>query len=106
MKKQIISLSIVLLAVQYSYGQAHPTETEKWAEKPAIHTLTDKDSKESAVIISDKRRIEYVDEAKDQIAEFYTLHKIIHINDDRGIESFNKIYLGINENSDIIDVKA
>ena len=107
MKKQLLTLSAALLSMQCIYAQTNPgIETEQWADKPVIHTLTDKYSKEPAVIVSDKKRIEYVDDKKDGIAEYYTLHKIIHINDDRGIEEFNKIYLGISENADIVDVKA
>jgi len=58
------------------------------------------------VIIFDKRRVEYIDDAKGTVNEYYSLHKIIHLNDDRGIESFNKIYLGIIEGAEIIDVRA
>jgi hypothetical protein len=106
MKIQILSLLTVLLAIQYSYGQVSRIENEKWTEKPLMHSLDNKYSKESAIMIADKRRVEFIDEAKGEIGEYYTLHKIIHINDDRGIEEFNKIYLGISENSDIVDVKA
>lgn len=106
MKKQILFLLLILSSTQYIYAQAYPADSETWAQKPVIHTLPEKYSKESAVIIYDKRKVEYVDEAKDQMAEYYTIHKIIHINDDRGLESFNKIYLGVNENSDITAVKA
>jgi hypothetical protein len=106
MKKQTIFVIIILLSIQYLYGQAAHIETEKWAEKPAIHSVDGRYSKESAVIIFDKRRVEFIDEAKEEVAEYYTLHKIIHINDDRGIEEFNKIYLGVSETSDIADVRA
>ncbi|MBS1504649.1 MAG: DUF3857 domain-containing protein, partial [Bacteroidetes bacterium] len=37
---------------------------------------------------------------------YYSTHRLIHINDDRGIEGFNKIYLNIAENSDIVEIKA
>jgi len=106
MKKQTFSFIIILLSVQHLFGQANTIEKETWADKPVIHTLDAKYSKEPAVVVSNKIRVEFTDETKQEVAEYYTLHKIIHINDDRGIESYNKIYLGINENSDIVDVKA
>ena len=106
MNKKFLPLLIVLFSVHYLYGQAPPIINETWVEKPLIHTLDDKYSKESAVILSDSRRIEFTDESKDNVTEYYTLHKIIHINDDRGIENFNKIYLGINEKADIVSIKA
>ncbi|MDR3693514.1 DUF3857 domain-containing protein [Mucilaginibacter sp.] len=106
MKKKFLPLIIVLLSGQYLFGQAPDIEKETWSAKPKINMLDNKYSKESAVIIYDSRRVEFADQAKEDIAEYYTIHKIIHINDDRGIEDFNKIYLGISEKSDIVDIKA
>lgn len=97
---------MVALASGQLYAQSPAVVIEKWADKPSIHSLDNKYSKESAVIISDVRRVEYVDGAKDEMAQYYTLHKIIHINDDAAIENFNKIYLGFNEKADVVDVKA
>lgn len=106
MKKQTLLLAIVISSLHYAYGQEKTIDMEKWADKPTINTIDAKYNKESAVIITDKRRVEYADGPKDEVLEYYTLHKIIHINDDRGIESFNKIYLGFSDNADIVDVKA
>ncbi len=107
MKKiALLSIPIVLLSLQQLHAQGPKIEKETWDEKPSIHTIAAKYSKESAVVVSSKLRLEYVDEAKDEVAEYYTLHKIIHIIDDRGIEGFNKIYLGINEDAEVVDVKA
>jgi len=103
--KKLILIS-ALLSVQYAYSQTPPIEREKWVEKPVIYALNSKYSKEPAIVVSDKIRVEFVDETKQEMAEYYTMHKIIHINDDRGIETFNKIYLNFNEKSDIVDVKA
>src|SRR4029079_13409406 len=55
--------------------------------------------------VLDKRRIEYTDE-KDDVVQYKTLHKIIHINDDKGIESFNRVYLPVSNTSDIVDIRA
>ena len=106
MKKQVLFFIAIISAVQYSYGQNKNFQTENWADKPKISVLDNKYAKEPAVVIFDKRSIEYVDETKDLMTEYYTIHKIVHINDDRGIESFNKIYLGVSENSDITAIKA
>lgn len=97
---------VMLCSAQYLFGQAPNIEKESWSDKPKIKLLDSKYGNESAVIVYDGKRVEYADDAKGEVQEYYTIHKIIHINDDRGIESFNKIYLGINENSDIVDIKA
>lgn len=107
MKKQTLSLvAVVLLSAQYLYAQTPHIEPEKWIDKPVISKMDNKYSKESAVVLFDKRKVEFVDEPKDEVAEYYTLHKIVHINDDRGIEYYNKIYLGITENADIVEIKG
>ncbi|WP_259065324.1 DUF3857 domain-containing protein [Mucilaginibacter sp. X4EP1] len=106
MNKKIFPVIVGLLSFQQLYSQNKNIERETWADKPAIHTIDDKYSKESAVVLYDNRRIEYTDESKNELVEYYTLHRIIHINNDRGIETFNKIYLGFSETSDVVDVKA
>lgn len=105
MKKLVLTLFVIFALAPHTRAQ-ETIEKETWAEKPALHNIDTKYSKESALILFDKRRIEYIDEPKDVLAEYYTVHRLIHINDDRGIENFNKIYLGLNENADIVDIKA
>jgi hypothetical protein len=105
MKAIIISFAAIVSALTV-YGQTPDIQHETWSDKPAVTALDSKYSKEAAVIIFDKQRIEYADDAKKEVREFYTLHRLIHIIDDRGIEGFNKIYLPINENGDLVDVKA
>jgi hypothetical protein len=78
---------------------------EQWDASPVLHTIDNKYSGESAVILLDKRRVEYIDE-KDELMTYRTLHKIIHINNDNGIEASNRVYLPVNENKDIVSIKA
>lgn len=106
MKKHTAIFLLLLSAFKYSAAQTPNIEIEKWVEKPTISRIDLKYSKESAVIISDKRGLEFIDNTKGEVMEYSTLHKLIHINDDRGIEGFNKIYLGVDENADIVDIKA
>jgi hypothetical protein len=80
-------------------------EQEQWSGQAGIQPLDNKYNNESAIILFEKRRIEYVDEKQD-MAAYKTYHTRIHINDDRGIESYNKIYLPVASNDDIIDIKA
>jgi hypothetical protein len=107
MKKQTLPLlTAALLSAHCLHAQTSQIVPEKWIDKPVITTLDNKYSKESAVVLFDKRKVEFVDEPKDEVAEYYTLHKIVHINDDRGIEYYNKIYLGITENADIVEIRG
>lgn len=103
MQKFVVILMLMFVGF---LGQAQDIFTkETWTDKPVIHTIDPKHLNESAVIIKDLRRMEYVDEA-DGLASYKTLHKIIRVNDDKGIESFNRVYLGVSDNNDIIDIKA
>lgn len=105
-KNALLFFSATLFSLQQLHAQVPAVEPEKWLEKPVISKLDDKYSKESAVVLFEKRKIEYVDAPKDELAEYYTLHKVVHINDDRGIEFFNKVYLNIAENGDIVEIKG
>ena len=106
MKKQALFLSLSLIFTHLLFGQSDKIEREDWVAKPSIHKIDDKYAKESAVILFDKRRQEYIDDPKGEVKEYYTLHKIVHVNDDRGIEMYNKIYLGIGETTEVVDVRA
>jgi hypothetical protein len=100
-----ILLLITCLVSMITLAQPPGLILETWEAKPVLHKIDSKLNEESAVILLDKRRVEYIDE-KDELAVYKTLHKIIHINDDKGIESFNRVYLPVSNNSDIVDIKA
>ncbi|HEV9035379.1 MAG TPA: DUF3857 domain-containing protein [Puia sp.] len=103
MRNFLLALPLLLLTPPAS---SQNIVHEDWVANPVLHKLDARYSKESAIILSDKRRIEYIDQPKDEIGEYRTLHKIIRVMDDNGIESFNKIYLGYNDPADIIAMRA
>jgi hypothetical protein len=106
MKNVIVACCFFVCTVT-SYGQTQlNVEKESWIAQPAIHAIDKKYNNEPAVILSDKRTVEYIDDAKNELQSFKTLHKLIHINDDKGIEAFNKVYLPVTNNTDIVDIKA
>jgi hypothetical protein len=105
MKHLILALSFLTLTLS-AYTQQPNIVREEWDAAPGLDHIDERYSKESALILLDKRRIEYVDIGNDKIAEYRTVHRIIRVNDDKGIESFNKVYLGYTDTTDIIDVKA
>jgi hypothetical protein len=107
MRKFILPLAAALMAAQSICAQTTaPIVKESWTDKPAITPLDPKYAKEAAIILFDRRRVEYTDETKDDVTEYYTMHRLVHIVDDRGLEGFNKIYLPITENADVVDVRA
>lgn len=103
--RKMLNLFILLISFYTASSQTAEYIPEQWNEKPVYHKLDNKYSKEPAVIVTDKRRIEYIDE-KDGQSVYKTFHRIIQVHDDKGIEMFNRIYLGVSDNADIVDIKA
>lgn len=105
MRNYITLASGCLLFTAALHAQNKPALiTETWNSHPAVSAPA-QHSAESAVIMMDKRRIEYIDDKTDMFM-YRTLHKIVHLNDDKGIEAFNRIYLPVYNTDDIIDIKA
>jgi len=97
---------ILLLCYTQAFTQTTPAiEREQWSSNNTIRKLDDKYRNESAVVLLDKRRIEYLDENND-LFSYKTLHKRIHIIDDKGIERYNKVYLPVSSNNEILDIMA
>lgn len=103
--RKITSLFVTLLLVFFASAQNPSLILEQWDAKPSLHKLDAKLDSESAVILVDKRRIEYIDD-KEELLMYRTLHKIVHINTDNGIEAFNTVYLPVADNKDIVSIKA
>ena len=82
---------------------SHPVT---WIEKPVIHKIDDKFKKQSAAIILDQRRLEYKQDAKKELYVYRTIHRIISVLDDKGVESFNKFTIPTGRERTISDIKA
>ncbi|PWT70732.1 MAG: hypothetical protein C5B59_20225 [Bacteroidetes bacterium] len=106
MKKVFLLILICLTSQLILFAQIPPIEKEQWDGKPVMHQISSKYANEPAVVLLDKRRVEFIDDPKNEVLEYYTQHRIIHINDDHGIEYFNKVYIHFNESSDVVDVHA
>jgi hypothetical protein len=103
--KKLLTLGLVIGQLKAFTQTAPAIEREKWTSNATVQKPGDKYKNESAVILLDKRRVEYIDE-KEEVAVYRTLHRRIHIIDDRGIEQFNKVYLPVNSNNEIVDIMA
>ncbi|MBO9562504.1 MAG: DUF3857 domain-containing protein, partial [Niastella sp.] len=103
--KKVLTLGLVIGQMEAFTQTAPAIEREKWTSSATVQKPGDKYKNESAVILLDKRRVEYIDE-KEEVASYRTLHRRIHIIDDKGIEQFNKVYLPVNSNNEIVDIMA
>ncbi len=95
----LLTFSYHSLFAQTAYKKFH------WQPKPALHTIDSKYADEAAVYVTDSKVIEYAIE-KEGFFTYKTVHRIIHINNDKGIEYFNKVYLPFDEGLQMTDVKA
>lgn len=96
----IAVLPFVLYAQNFNYNASL-----QWSENPKPHTLSAEFKTASAVGILDDRAVEYKVEGK-ELWMYFRYHRIVKINDDKGIEMYNKIYLPMSQGSLITDVKA
>ncbi len=77
----------------------------EWEAKPVMHKISSVYAKESAVIILDEANIEYRDEVK-SIYVYRSVHRIVKVLDDKGIEEFNKITLPVTNGKTLEYIKA
>jgi hypothetical protein len=78
---------------------------EPWDESAALHKLPSEFAGQSAVYLMDSRTYHYKFEGKN-LMQFNYVYKLIKVEDDKGIEMFNKIYLQMLPNAEIYDIKA
>ncbi|HRK26106.1 MAG TPA: DUF3857 domain-containing protein [Chitinophagales bacterium] len=65
-----------------------------WEAQPTLYSLTDEESKSAAVIVKDIRTIEFAyDDTLGMLMLYETNHKIVRVNDDAGVEEYNKVYV-------------
>ena len=76
-----------------------------WDTKPTMHTVADAYTGAEAVIVEDDVRLEYKDE-DGKMWVYRTLHRIVKVQDEKGIESFNKMTIPTYDGSEIHTLKA
>lgn len=103
--KNILVAGLLLGSITATAQSTPGIIREKWFGGATVKEPDAKYAKESAVFLLDKRRVEYIDEGKEVMA-YRTLHRRVHIYDDKGIEQFNKVYLPVSSNNEFVDIMA
>lgn len=103
-KNRILVLFFVFPTLLYANDYDH--EPFHWDAKPVIHKLDSIYDKESAVIIEEFYREEYIYNDHGGIDNYKTIHKIVRVNDDKAIERFNKVYISMGDVVSVVDIKA
>lgn len=103
MKAFIVTL-LCLCATQ-AFSQEY--KNYDWAEKPTMHTLSDKEANESSIAILEKYIVEfYKPKFSNQPKKFETKHTIARVHDEKGIKTHNTVYISMYNVVDIVDIKA
>src|SRR5215216_3619242 len=95
---------VLLLASVPAFAQNGYNKFQ-WETTPTLHKIDESFASEGAVVVTETKIVEYTVE-KDGFYTYKTMHRIVHINNDKGIEYFNKIYLPFDEGIQMAEVKA
>ncbi|MEZ5045824.1 MAG: DUF3857 domain-containing protein [Chitinophagaceae bacterium] len=96
-------LLILCFFFQLSHAQLLTIE---WSNDPKLHTIENKEfMKESAIIVLEDVQYEIEVSAKGATST-RRIHRIVRVNDEKGIESFNKMQIGYSEKYPIKSLKA
>jgi hypothetical protein len=77
-----------------------------WDANPVPHKVKAAYTNESAVILSDMRMQEYIQDEKKGLMVITTSKKLVKVLDDKGVEMYNKIYLPVYNGGQLVEVKA
>jgi hypothetical protein len=79
-----------------------------WDFSRKLYPLTAQESLQPAVILKDKRIVEYAyqNPAQQELLQINTLHKIIRINTREAVQQYNKVYIPIHKSLTIIALNA
>lgn len=102
--KKIAAGAICLLAAT-THINAQSFTFDEWETKPVMHTIDTTFAKAGSVIINQDVKIEYKEIDK-KAYTYRTMHRLVKVLDEKGIESFNKMNFPTVEGIDIITLKA
>lgn len=81
-------------------------KAEDWDAKPQMHTIDTSFIKAEAVIIDQSVKMEVIQDKVNGSYMYRTLHRIVKVQDEKGIEGFNKMSFPTSENVEIVTLKA
>ncbi len=101
---KIFSIALLLIA-STSFSQFHTTYD--WEEKPLLHELTEVEKNESSIAILKKNIVEFgKSKITNNVSVFETTHTIIRVNDEKGINTHNQVYIPMRRVKKLKGIKA
>ncbi len=101
--KTVSFLAMLCVITFRATAQLVNPELYYWSANPDTISVEKQFTSASAVVLKDVRifKFDYDDSKQGNLQSEITVHKIIQINDTRGLESYNKLYVPL---TDVIDV--
>lgn len=81
-------------------------EFVKWEASPKLFELSEKYKDESGVILEDFRSTWFKEDSKGEIYVYTNLKRRIKVLDDKGVELYNKIYVRLSNDAEVLKIKA
>ncbi len=78
---------------------------QEWSERPALHQMPAAYKNSSAVFLMDSRTFLYKFEGEN-LLQFNYVYRLVKVEDDKGIEMFNKVYIPVSSGAEVYDIKA
>ncbi len=97
--------SVLTLLFFAAAAMAQPVSVD-WLPNPVLHKVKPAFTGESAVVLEDYRLHQYVKDEKKGLLMEISNRKLVKVNDDKGVEMFNKIYIPISAQATIVEIKA
>ncbi len=77
----------------------------EWEEKPVVHNVPREYANEPAIILQQEVSRDYRYEGH-HINVYYTVHRVVKVLDDKGIEMYNKVAIPVNPDTRVPSIKA
>lgn len=123
--KRFLSLLLTLICLQsFSQGtkispmlktfeeelRVEMLELTNWGQNQKLYSVSDSEAKEPAVVI-DESRADYIELPKIESnkslqIDYRMYYKRVHINEDKSVQTFNKLYLQVRSADDLVDLRA
>ena len=107
----LVALSPFALFAQDGSAEGEPVapahETYTWEAEPKLYQPGEDDADYGSVVVKDARITEFRRDNSAQGAVILeTRHFWVHLNSDESVEQFNKVYIPVRDEANLIDLKA
>lgn len=107
-KNLVINTSLVffLLLSGKMTSQNYFYKTFSWEKQPIVYKPSDTEKKSELILVKDYTVLEGAYDKDGQAVIYETHHRIYHVNNQKGIEEVNKVYISTDQVNEELELKA